>query len=249
MDGDEPRNHGRFSAPAREVADDLEKQVFASCRSCDFDIENLQQKIPIYKDSEPELRGLLEDLYKLMRTHFSPENALHRKMLFALHYAVTRWSEYPPLEGELWLTLGFQSTNPSNDFRGTGIPGILLPLILFTRFPNVSKKIIEASHLPSRPFPMMLILIVCVNCTIETFCETDLIRNSRSRDVSWNVIIWFFVGLVDSVATQWINSNWKITSDFKKLHKIMEDAKENCFNVVNDILQTIDKKDKMCLYN
>lgn len=241
-------HYGKFDSPVKDVVNELEKLIFASCKNVSIDLDSLQRRIPFYKDSSKELKGFLEDLFKLMKMQFSAENDLHRKLLFALHYSVTNWNKFPPLEGEQWITLGFQSTNPSHDFRGTGIPGILLPLILFSRFPKVSKKIIQAAHSPERPFPMMLVLIVCVNCTFETICETDLIKNSDNRTFSWNIIIWFFVGLVDNVATKWLNHNWKITKDFKELDYIMKDAKENCFNVVNDILQIIDKNDKMCLY-
>ena len=131
-------------------------------------------------------------IHPLLLGPFSHEDSTHTQMLFTLYYNVTKL-HCPSNTGSHWELLGFQvcqsfisennycgmtndvcfyflqhqGSDPSTDFRGVGVLGLIQPLALAlspTAQPFLL-EVIEFSRCPTQGFPFM-VLSLNVTCIV-----------------------------------------------------------------------------------
>jgi len=67
----------------------------------------------------------LKDIWKCKLTKFDPANREHVALLERLWQVILPEEKTPGQVSEQWKRLGFQGKDPSTDFRGMGLLGLL----------------------------------------------------------------------------------------------------------------------------
>lgn len=120
----------------------------------------------------------LEYLFKRKKIAYDQNNSEHEKLLLSLWDAL----ETVPLDNRIsseWKRLGFQSENPSTDFRGMGILGLENLLHFSNHETNSAKDIVAyGSEAIGYPFAITGINITSLLLDLikDRFCDDLFIR-------------------------------------------------------------------------
>lgn len=215
-------NDNFFAEYKNEKYTDLKKYVSYIERDLFLEADSSTIQCPFFPQYKNFLGALsaAREINVLSRTSFDPNNVTHVALLRALYASITLSNYIPDIIGSHWETIGFQSSNPASDLRSTGLLGLLLPTLMFTRAPNIAYEFISAANTPHRDFPMMLILINVVNSCIDLALNRDILKGGQSSKDCIYIISLYFNGVVLCIAREWKKSRSNFVHGFQILEKI-----------------------------
>ena len=145
-----------------------------------------------------------ENIYKITKIQFIETNSIHHRILNSLHFLLTGINTPPLRKGPHWQDVGFQTDDPISDLRSTGMMGLLLPLGLLSNYRNFSKNLINLSRSKEQSFPLMLILIVYTNGSIEALKSNYLMNDTYNENQIWENFLYYFTGTIKTLYDEWI---------------------------------------------
>ncbi len=128
-----------------------------------------------------EINSFLERIRSVTKTVFNPENSTHTSMLNELWKGLMPSQRNPELQSSDWGLIGFQGKDPSTDFRGMGLLG-LVQLNYFSRYEdgNAAREVLRIANHERRYFPFCAtginISLLCLQLLNETRLHRLLIE-------------------------------------------------------------------------
>lgn len=162
--------------------------------------------------------------YRLCKLEFNEGDLTHHRILTSLHVSLTGITTPPLRVGPHWEDVGFQSTDPIKDLRGSGMLGLLLPLGMFAKFKAFSNRVIKISRGDS-PFPLMVVLIVYTKDTVNAAESTDLLDGANTPEEAWKKMLLYFAGLVNMLITDWVRDFLSFGTDFNHFNVVAARAR------------------------
>lgn len=157
---------------------------------------------------------------KCAKIEFREGDLTHHRILNSLHAAITGVSVPPPRISKIWEDIGFQSKDPINDLRATGILGLLIPLGMFSKFKTFGKQVVTLSRSPDQPFPLMLILINYTHAAIRAGSHTDMFLGATTEQEVWDRVLLYFTGMVSTLTKRWYDEGLDFNSNFDIFDRI-----------------------------
>ena len=176
----------------------------------------------------PHYREAFETIIKISKLEFIETDLSHHRILNTLHSKITGCTSSPPRKSSQWENIGFQSKDPIQDLRSTGMLGLLLPLGFFIQYPQLGNKLYEISHIQDHEFPLMIILINFVNAILDSIkCSPNILNTGKIIDDSWKQMMCVLAGMMNEISKVWIEQEMDYISDFKFFHDLITAVKNN----------------------
>jgi len=152
-----------------------------------------------------------------------------------------------PLRGDHWMKIGFQSSDPNNDLRSTGMFSMLQILAFMDRFQHYVLEIFEYFRKEFKFNPFACILINMSNYTIQALREGILIPYCNKYQSVIRCINDFYIGMINLFIEQRrknkvINDN--INDEIKKLAKYSKSNPQIVFDQVEILLKKYPQTEK-----
>lgn len=186
-----------------------------------------QQKVPNY------ISDAFHKIIKVTNLKFNPDDIIHIRILQSIYSQITNSTEKIPIIDQRWEQIGFQTDNPIKDLRAAGLMGLIIPLALFQYAPSLSKHLFDIAIKSSRPFPLMLVLIVFASDAIYSNSNSDMLLGSKDFNEVWSRILYYFIGLVLELLKIWETKNL----DFMHNYYIFEHIKSDAHNKARDYVK------------
>lgn len=192
------------------------------------------------------LNATIEKVKELQHQSFSDSNVEHVKLLEEL------WTNLRPnvtRKGgritEEWGDLGFQGKDPSTDFRGAGMLGLMQLVFLSKTQPSLAIKLLQESQVDHQYFPFSAVSINVTVFAVELLLETrfneliyremdkimlddttELSNKSNFSDATLNATMCVFhkmyCALFFRLGRKWLQSD---SVDLMAFPKVMQDFK------------------------
>jgi hypothetical protein len=121
---------------------------------------------------------------------------IHMRTMTTIYQNLTRELDCP-VTGEHWAKIGFQSSDPKNDLRSTGMFSMLQILAIMDKFNGYVTEIFEFSKREFKHNPFACILINMSYYTIQSLKEGILIQFCNKNQSVINTVNEFYFGMVD----------------------------------------------------
>jgi len=144
-------------------------------------VEVVKSHLKKFKQATIRQIQLLKDIFKCKSTKFDSSLPEHEALLKRLWVTVKPDLELTGLISNQWKILGFQGNNPSTDFRGMGLLG-LLNLIYFAE--NYTEKVKELIH-SDREYPWATTGINLTHMILSVLNLTKELVNQPVGHESW----------------------------------------------------------------
>eukprot|EP01114_Cavostelium_apophysatum_P008679 TRINITY_DN2136_c0_g1_i1.p1 TRINITY_DN2136_c0_g1~~TRINITY_DN2136_c0_g1_i1.p1 ORF type:complete len:688 (-),score=180.13 TRINITY_DN2136_c0_g1_i1:35-2098(-) len=138
-----------------------------------------------FKQSTIKQIQLLKDIWKCKSTKFDAAIPQHAELLRRFWMNLKPKEPYMGDTGEKWKEVGFQGVNPSTDFRGMGLLG-LLNLIYFSEHYRDRAQNILSQH---RDYPFAVTGINITSTLINLLNLTKDLVNAPAPDKSWHTAL------------------------------------------------------------
>jgi hypothetical protein len=120
-----------------------------------------------------------------------------------------------PIEGDHWIKIGYQSSDPKTDLRSTGLLSPIQFLAFIDRYPLFAKEICEYSRTEDYNFPMAILFINLTSICVEFLKNGQLIPLCNSKNSVILALNELFFGLIYNFFT-----NYKV--NYSTIHDIPE---------------------------
>lgn len=203
----------------------------------------LQASVPL----PSQLAKEKDILISLAQCPFSHEDSTHTQMLFTLYYNVTKL-HCPSNTGSHWELLGFQGSDPSTDFRGVGVLGLIQPLALAlspTAQPFLL-EVIEFSRCPTQGFPFMVLSLNVTCIVLNLLREGYLDKLIRDRNSVYDVVNVYYGAVLFYIYDTWRNENLTLVASGELLKRAEQKCKMNvnqCIKRLESYLERYNKAD------
>jgi len=173
---------------------------------------------------------------------FNHEDSTHAQMLFTLYYKLTNL-HCPSKTGSHWELLGFQGSDPSTDFRGVGVLGLIQPLALSlspTALPFLS-EVIEFSRCPTQGFPFMVLSLNVTCIVLNLLREGYLDKLIRDKNSVFDVVNVYYGAVLFYIYNSWRNENLTLVASGELLKRAEQKCKVNvnqCIKQFESYLET-----------
>eukprot|EP00792_Barthelona_sp_PAP020_P010868 TRINITY_DN4602_c0_g1_i1.p1 TRINITY_DN4602_c0_g1~~TRINITY_DN4602_c0_g1_i1.p1 ORF type:complete len:819 (-),score=228.65 TRINITY_DN4602_c0_g1_i1:24-2480(-) len=177
-----------------------------------------------YSEKSGFFRASLNDSLKSQRDFvsalalvpFDPTELEHRTCLQTVYMALTNTNITPLISGSHWENIGFQSSNPLTDFRGTGLLGLIQLLFLVIEKSSVARYCYNVSIAPQGHFPLA---ITCFNITmllLDGLRSGDFNRllnnNVKETETVLDFLNTAFAACVNHFCSEWQKNNYSIVN-------------------------------------
>jgi len=186
-------------------------------------------------------------LISLSQCPFNHEDSTHAQMLFTLYYKLTKL-HCPSKTGSHWELVGFQGSDPSTDFRGVGILGLIQPLALSlseTALPFLV-EVIEFSQCPTQGFPFMVLSLNVTCIVLNLLRDGYLDRLIRDKNSVFDVVNVYYGAVLFYIYDTWRNENLTLVASGELLKRAEHKCKLNvdqCIKRFESYLETYVKDD------
>lgn len=183
--------------------------------------------------SKPLPTKLLKEkdiLISLSQCPFNHEDSTHVQMLLTLYYKLTNL-HCPSRCGTHWELLGFQGSDPSTDFRGVGILGLVQPLALSlstTALPFLL-EVIEFSRCPTQGFPFMVLSINVTHIVLNFLRDGCLDKLISDKNSVYDVVNVYYGAVLYYIYDIWRTENMTLVDSGQLLKR----AEYKCRKDVN----------------
>eukprot|EP00301_Raphidiophrys_heterophryoidea_P013929 c2151_g1_i1.p1 GENE.c2151_g1_i1~~c2151_g1_i1.p1 ORF type:complete len:387 (-),score=102.89 c2151_g1_i1:464-1624(-) len=104
-----------------------------------------------YNQARLKLVTELQAMQQLRHSVFDRENTSHKALLYRLWRAVHPTEQLPAVVSKSWTRLGFQSDDPSSDFRSTGLLSLYCLVCFSESHPDEIRELMHVH--PEREYP------------------------------------------------------------------------------------------------
>lgn len=182
-------------------------------------------------------------IFRITKIPFDENDTTHHRILNSINQFITGVQTAPPRKGEHWLTIGFQSQDPITDLRSAGMFGLLMPLMLFSKYEALGKIAIETSRLPEQNFNLMQILIVLAFASIQMITETDILQTCESFTSCWDKMSYFFLGMISTLCIEWKRDFLDMEHDYNYFDKLINRSKSRPILTINNGINAVKSND------
>jgi len=150
------------------------------------------------------LENLRIELLQIACSSYSPLAATQNDALFTVFYKLIPGYENFYMKGEHWMTIGFQSNDPTRDFRAAGL--LQVYLLLLSEEKRL-RKLFQNSQKLTTPFPFCL---VTINITVRL--NNLVLRNPRRFYILKAPVEEIFLDCIEIFSRTWEDCNLNITT-------------------------------------
>lgn len=101
-------------------------------------------------------RQLCHEVNKLKSTAYDSNDAKHESHLMRIWDSLNPDEQLENRISSQWTSIGFQGQDPSSDFRGMGVLGLLNLHYFATKHPSVARSILLHSNHPANGYPFAI---------------------------------------------------------------------------------------------
>ena len=200
-----------------------------SIKTEEFSKHSILDRVKFFFTSNLFLDSYLEPeriaVFGMAKTAFNKDNTIHLRMLQTI--SVKMCGAVLELKDNRWRDLGFQTSDPTVDFRGTGIFSLLQILYLLETNDNFSQKCFKYSRKEKTYFPYCIFLINLTKICLDNLREGFLIKYCNEKRNVIGCLCEFFVGLAKHFFEQYKDGDHTIETIGKLLEEVAEFAKKN----------------------
>jgi len=183
-----------------------------------------------------------EILISLSQCPFNHEDSTHVQMLLTLYYKLTNL-HCPSRFGSHWELLGFQGSDPSTDFRGVGILGLVQPLALSlstTGLPFLS-EVVEFSRCPTRGFPFMVLSINVTHIVLNLLRDGCLDKLISDKNSVYDVVNMYYGAVLFYIYDTWRNENLTLVASGQLLKRAEFKCRKDVYQCVKQFENYLEK--------
>ncbi|WKY15787.1 hypothetical protein Q1695_000905 [Nippostrongylus brasiliensis] len=153
---------------------------------------------------------LCEQVEKLRKEEYQRGNAVHEGKLLELWRLLKPDDKISACTGKHWRTLGFQSDDPSRDFRGMGILSLDQLIYMARNEPRCMRSIVVLSNHPRIGFPLVItginITSLCHHLLTEGLLKNHF-HNTLEKEVELEDFHKTFCKIFSLFAEYWKKEN------------------------------------------
>ncbi|VDO97366.1 unnamed protein product [Heligmosomoides polygyrus] len=133
--------------------------------------------------------ALVEQVEAIRAEEYVVGNPVHEAKLLKLWHLLKPDDKISSCSGKHWTTIGFQSDEPSRDFRGMGILSLDQLIYLAKKEPKLMRSIMTLANHPRIGFPLAITVRkhCCGSSTSSSVSEEEGV--CAYREVFWRVVV------------------------------------------------------------
>eukprot|EP00736_Rhodelphis_marinus_P006290 Rmarinus@m.6150 len=173
------------------------------------------------------LREERDVFFRLALVAYSDEEMVHFNMLQTVWMRLTGDKRNCPRFGGHWEQIGFQGNDPSKDFRGAGILGLLQLVFFVVKHADVARKIWRLSNDEVQNFPFCVVGLNLTRITLEALRECRSTRVCNRRGSVFAVCNDLYAAVYHEMFRIWKSEKKTIVDFGEVLLRLSKSAKKN----------------------